>query len=183
MEKFKFNSIQKLSQFHIFLWINSRWDIKFFKISNFEIQSCFWDFYTKSFMWKVSIHYCRTRLHLGFSAKLRIWQVSACKMEPRSGTKITGPASHPPPSNPSTEPKCSWINILVNLVWINTTMNLRWPTVDINPFALFCQYMQITLIHYEHKMLYHTICILLFLFYKGLPWQTNICDFLITENM
>ena len=24
-------------------------------------------------------------LHLGFSAKLRIWQVSACKMEPRSG--------------------------------------------------------------------------------------------------
>ena len=29
--------------------------------------------------------YCHTRLHLGFSAKLRIWQVSACKMEPRSG--------------------------------------------------------------------------------------------------
>ena len=32
-----------------------------------------------------SIHYCHTRLHLGFSAKLRIWQISACKMEPRSG--------------------------------------------------------------------------------------------------
>ena len=29
--------------------------------------------------------YCHTRLHLGFSAKLRIWQVPACKMEPRSG--------------------------------------------------------------------------------------------------
>ena len=28
---------------------------------------------------------CHTRLHLGFSAKLRIWQVPACKMEPRSG--------------------------------------------------------------------------------------------------
>ena len=25
--------------------------------------------------------YCHTRLHLGFSAKLRIWQDSACKME------------------------------------------------------------------------------------------------------
>ena len=29
--------------------------------------------------------YCRIRLHLEFSAKLRIWQVPACKMEPRSG--------------------------------------------------------------------------------------------------
>ena len=28
-------------------------------------------------------------LHLGFSAKLRIWQLSACKMKPRSGTIIT----------------------------------------------------------------------------------------------
>ena len=30
-------------------------------------------------------HYCYTRLHLGFSAKLKIWQVSTCKLEPRSG--------------------------------------------------------------------------------------------------
>ena len=29
--------------------------------------------------------YCHTRLHLGFSAKLRIWQALPCKMEPRSG--------------------------------------------------------------------------------------------------
>ena len=29
-------------------------------------------------------YYCHTRLHLGFSAKLRIWQVPACKMEPQS---------------------------------------------------------------------------------------------------
>ena len=28
---------------------------------------------------------CHTRLHLGFSAKLKILQVPACKMEPRSG--------------------------------------------------------------------------------------------------
>ena len=33
-------------------------------------------------------YYCHTRLHLGFSAKLRIWQVSACKMEPQSGFMI-----------------------------------------------------------------------------------------------
>ena len=34
-------------------------------------------------------------LHLGFSARLRIWQVSAYKMEPRSGSIIIGPATHP----------------------------------------------------------------------------------------
>ena len=39
--------------------------------------------------------YCHTRLHLDFSAKLRIWQVSTCKMEPRSGTIITDWASQP----------------------------------------------------------------------------------------
>ena len=32
--------------------------------------------------------FCHTRFHLGYSAKLRIWQVSACKMEPRSGIII-----------------------------------------------------------------------------------------------
>ena len=26
--------------------------------------------------------FCNTRLHLGFSAKLKIWQVSACKTSP-----------------------------------------------------------------------------------------------------
>ena len=33
----------------------------------------------------VSPPYCNTWLHLEFSAKLKIWQVPACKMEPRSG--------------------------------------------------------------------------------------------------
>ena len=37
---------------------------------------------------------CHTRLHLGFSAKLRIWQVSACKMESRSGNISW--KNHPP---------------------------------------------------------------------------------------
>ena len=37
--------------------------------------------------------YCHTRLHLGFSAKLKIWQVPSCKMEPRS-------TSGHPPSKP-----------------------------------------------------------------------------------
>ena len=43
-----------------------------------------WPFYFTSFIATLG-------LHLGFSASLRIWQVSACKMEPRSGTIITGP--------------------------------------------------------------------------------------------
>ena len=29
--------------------------------------------------------YCHTRLHLGFSAELRIRQLPACEMEPQSG--------------------------------------------------------------------------------------------------
>ena len=42
--------------------------------------------------------YCHTRLHLGFSAKLRIWQVPASKMEPRSGIIfcLNRPAGRPP---------------------------------------------------------------------------------------
>ena len=44
-----------------------------------------------------SFQYCHTRLHLGFSAKLRIWQASACKMEPRSGIiSCKKPSTHPP---------------------------------------------------------------------------------------
>ena len=31
------------------------------------------------------VGYCHTWLHLGFSAKLGIWQVPTCKMEPQSG--------------------------------------------------------------------------------------------------
>ena len=42
-----------------------------------------------TFLCVVSPTYCHTRLHLGFSAKLRIWQVPTCKMEPRSGIIIT----------------------------------------------------------------------------------------------
>ena len=37
------------------------------------------------------------RLYLGFSAKLRIWQVSACKMEPQSGMIFDLGTTHPPP--------------------------------------------------------------------------------------
>ena len=40
-------------------------------------------------VWKVSGRFlegvCHTRIHLGFSAKLIIWQVPTCNMEPRSG--------------------------------------------------------------------------------------------------
>ena len=38
---------------------------------------------------------CHTRLHLGFSANLRIWQVSACKMEPQRGIILMKPTQPP----------------------------------------------------------------------------------------
>ena len=50
-------------------------------------------------------------LHLQFSEKLRIWQVSACEMEPRSGTIITDWASQPasqPTSQPAVNLLCSF---------------------------------------------------------------------------
>ena len=44
--------------------------------------------------------YCHTRLHLGYSAKLGIWQVPACKMEPRRGIILMKPPTHPPTHPP-----------------------------------------------------------------------------------
>ena len=41
---------------------------------------------------------CHTRLHLGSSAKLRIWHVPACKMEPQRGIILRKPPTHPPPA-------------------------------------------------------------------------------------
>ena len=41
--------------------------------------------------------FCHTWLHLGFSAKLTIWQVSACKMKPQRGIILDPkPPNHPP---------------------------------------------------------------------------------------
>ena len=32
---------------------------------------------------RINVWFCHTRLHLGFSAELKIWQVPTCKMEPQ----------------------------------------------------------------------------------------------------
>ena len=48
-----------------------------------------------------TVWFCHTRLHLGFSAKLKIWQVPTCKMEPRSGIIS---CNNGPPIHPSTHP-------------------------------------------------------------------------------
>jgi hypothetical protein len=49
------------------------------------------------------ISYCHTRPYLGGSAQLKIWQVSACKIGPRSGIIIK--LIHPtPPTPPPTHP-------------------------------------------------------------------------------
>ena len=54
------------------------------------------------------IFFCHTRLHLEFSAKLRIWQVPTCKMEPQSGiiALINHPPGHPP-TRPPTRSTCA----------------------------------------------------------------------------
>ena len=51
------------------------------------------------FLW-----FCHTRLHLEFSAKLRIWQVPTCKMEPRSGIIIWQNLLLPAPEPARTDP-------------------------------------------------------------------------------
>ena len=48
----------------------------------------------------ILLPYCHTRLHLGFSAKLRIWQVSACNMEPLSGISFV--QDQPDTADPTT---------------------------------------------------------------------------------
>ena len=81
-------------------------------------------------------------LHLGFSAKLRIWQVSACKMEPRSGIiSWFGPPTHlicsthqecmcgvPPPNNSQTSCQFS----------CQSSSNCVFPSVAL-PAELVCQ--------------------------------------------
>ena len=81
--------------------------------------------------------YCHTRLHLGFSAKLKNWQVPACKIEPRSGIILRKP-THPTTRSPSfsnrsndfLEPvlmcgasasKNKWQNLVF---WMNIRQNL-----------------------------------------------------------
>ena len=46
---------------------------------------------------------CHTRLHLGFLAKLGIWQVLACRMEPQSGLIIWKNFLPPAPEPVQTE--------------------------------------------------------------------------------
>ena len=48
--------------------------------------------------------YCHTRLHLGLSTKLRIWQVPVCKMEPQSGFIMYQKLHTDPPTRPPTHP-------------------------------------------------------------------------------
>ena len=43
---------------------------------------------------------CHIRFHLGFSAKLKIWQEPACKMELQSDTILMKPHTHHPPTHP-----------------------------------------------------------------------------------
>ena len=45
-------------------------------------------------LWQFKNLFCHTRLHLGFLANLRIWQVPACKKEPQRGIILMRPSTH-----------------------------------------------------------------------------------------
>ena len=64
-----------------------------------------------------SINYCHTRLHLGFSAKLRVWQVPACKMEPRSGIIFAPYAISPCSTRPDPTTRRVSLKMLLEHVW------------------------------------------------------------------
>ena len=54
-------------------------------------------FILKNFLLPKVCFFATLGVHLGFSAKLRIWQVSACKMEPQNGFMILAwTTPHPP---------------------------------------------------------------------------------------
>ena len=90
--------------------------------------------YTSAFTHYIHIIYhlsddnCHTRLHLGFYAKMRIWQVSACKMEPRSG--IIFAQNRPDPTRPPDGLVCkcpsSASNTCLNVVGCpHSSLNIR----------------------------------------------------------
>ena len=60
------------------------------------------------------MYYCHTRLHLGFSAKLRIEQESSCKMEPRSGIIFGQDPTRPDPTR-----RVSLSQLLLTRFWWN----------------------------------------------------------------
>ena len=60
----------------------------------------------------VDISYCHTLLHLGFSDKLRVWQVPACKMGPRSGMFFAPYAISPCSTRPDPTTRRVSLNML-----------------------------------------------------------------------
>ena len=54
------------------------------------------DIVTLQPMYSHSLLYCHTLLHLGFLAKLKVWQIPACKMELQPGIILLKPPTLPP---------------------------------------------------------------------------------------
>ena len=66
-------------------------------------------------------------LHLGFSVTLRIWQVTACKMEPRSGNI----SWKKPPTHPATHPPTRPYGFSCLIIFPDTLKwNVRCPPLD-----------------------------------------------------
>ena len=75
---------------------------------------------------------CHTRLHLGFSAKLRILQVSACNIERRYDLTLTITPSHRPTHQPNHPPTAK--------LFLSTLCGVSTPIVPL--IKKECQYCQ-----------------------------------------
>ena len=79
------------------------------RVGNMVLKNLSISWLTNLTNWKTmyrSQRYCHTRLHFGFSAKLGIWQVPACKMEPRSGIIFCKNPTRPDPTTQSSLGTC-----------------------------------------------------------------------------
>ena len=76
--------------------------------------------------------YCHIRLHLVFSALLKILQIAACKMEPRSGTIITEPASQPATRVPTLIYRChpNWSNDSYSKIFLRINVGPKKTSSD-----------------------------------------------------
>ena len=68
--------------------------------------------------------YCQNWNYLGSSAKLRIWQVPACKIDPQSGYF----SCNNPPNNPPTYPPGKFERLYLSIVLLLLSMLCSVPT-------------------------------------------------------
>ena len=99
---------------------------------NIIVEFFFYSFFNFHFSLYIFLFpfYCHPRLHLGFSAQLRIWQVPTCKMEPRSSYIM----QLEPPTHPPHQLEIVQLGTKLNTnLRFNTTTHHPPPTVTLQP--------------------------------------------------